>query len=73
VEVDEEEGVEASGENAHEATADLFGALAFGGAAGDVVAGLGVVDHAVAGDRPEGVVALAVAAAVEAVADGLAA
>src|SRR3954453_19306219 len=65
VEVGEQERIEASGEGAHEAAADLFGALAFGGAAGDVVAGLGVVDHAVVGDGPEGVVPLAVAAAVE--------
>ena len=49
------------------------GALALGGAAGDVVAGLGVVDHAVVGDQPERAVALAVAAAVEAVPRRLAA
>src|SRR3954453_6319936 len=67
VEVGDEQGKQAAGDVAHQAAADLLGALALGGAAGDVVAGLGVMDHAVVGDEPERAVALAVAAAVEAV------
>ena len=44
----------------------------FGGASGDVVAGAGVAAHAGEDDAPEGVVGLAVAAGVEAVAGDLA-
>src|SRR3954469_8173441 len=47
VKVGDEQGKEASGDVAHQAPPDLLGALALGGAAGDVVAGLGVMDHAV--------------------------
>src|SRR4051794_28211941 len=73
VEVGDEQGKQGAGDVAHQAAADLLGALALGGAAGDVVAGLGVMDHAVVGDQPERAVALAVAAAVEAVPRRLAA
>src|SRR5215210_2722182 len=73
VKVGDEQGKEASGDVAHQAPPDLLGALALGGAAGDVVAGLGVMDHAVVGDQPERAVALAVSAAVEAVPRRLAA
>src|SRR5215212_6359892 len=72
VEVGDEQRVEAAGEVAHQAAADLAAGLAFGGAAGDVGLGLGVVLHADHGDGVEGVVGLAIAAAVEAVALGLA-
>jgi hypothetical protein len=72
-EIGDEERVELSGEVSHEAASDLFVALAGLGAPCDVGAGFGVVDHAVVGDRPERVVALAITAAVEAVARGLAA
>jgi hypothetical protein len=72
VEVGDEQGVDAAGDVAHEAAADLFGALAVSGAACDVVAGLGMVDHAVVGDQPERAVSLAIAAAVEAMTGGLA-
>jgi hypothetical protein len=73
VDVCEEQRVEASGDVAHEAASDFLVALAVGGAAGDVGAGLGVVDHPVVGDEPERAVALAVTAAIEAVPDSPAA
>src|SRR3954447_14613384 len=72
VEVGEGRRVDAAGDVAHEAAAALLGALALGGAALDVVAGLGVMDHAVVGDQPERAVGLAFAAPVEAMARGLA-
>src|SRR6188472_918272 len=57
--VRDEQGKDAAGDVTHQAASDLFGALALGGAPGDVVAGLRVVDHAVVGDQPERAVALA--------------
>ena len=73
VEVGEQERVVPAGEVAHEAASDLAAGLALCGAPLDVVLGLGVVLHADHGDRVERVVGLAVAAAVDAVAAGLAA
>jgi hypothetical protein len=73
VEVGDEKWVEAAGEVAHEAAPDFAAGLAFVGAAGDVGLGFGVVLHPDHGDRVKRVVGLAVAAAVEAVTDGLAA
>src|SRR3954447_4860327 len=73
VEVGDQQRVEAAGEVAHQAAADLAAGLAFGGAALDVGLGLGVVLHADHGDRVERVVGLAVAAAVESVPNRLAA
>src|SRR5829696_200066 len=67
-----EEVPEASGEVAFEAADGFLGALAFGAFAGDVVLGLGVAAQAGDGDAVDGRVDLAVAAAVEAVAVGLA-
>ena len=72
-EVGDDQAVETSREVALEAAEDLAAGEAFGGASGGVGAGFGVVDESVVGDRPEGVVALAVAALVEPVAAGLAA
>jgi hypothetical protein len=72
-EIGDEEGVDAARDVAHETTPDLLRALAFGGAPGDVVAGWGVMDHAIVGGQPERAVGLSIAAAVEAVAAGLAA
>ena len=57
---------------AFEAADGFFGALAFGAFAGDVVLGLGVAAQAGDGDAMDGRVDLAVAAAVEAVAVGVA-
>jgi hypothetical protein len=51
-----------------QAAEDLLACESFAGASGCVGAGFWVVDHSVVRDRPEGVVALAVAAAVEPVA-----
>src|SRR4051794_28668965 len=73
VEVGDQERVEAAGQVAHEAAADLAASLAFCGAAGDVGLGFGVVLHADHRDRVERIVGLAIAAAVEAMADCLAA
>jgi hypothetical protein len=67
-----EEVPEAAGEVALEAADGFFGALAFGAFAGNVVLGLGVAAQAGDGDAMDGRVDLAVAAAVEAVAVGLA-
>src|SRR3954470_16020905 len=67
-----EEVPEAAGEVAFEAADGFFGALAFGAFAGDVVLGLGVAAQAGDGDAVDGRVDLAVAAAVEPVAVGLA-
>ena len=50
VEVGDQERVEAAGEVAHDAAADLAAARALGGAAGDIGLGLGVVLHADHGD-----------------------
>src|SRR3954453_18559975 len=63
---------DAAGEVALEAADGFFGAFAFGAFAGDVVLGLGVAAQARDGDAVDGGVDLAVAAAVEAVAVGLA-
>ena len=63
---------DASGEVAFEAADGVFGALAFGAFAGDVVLGFGVAAQAGDGDAVDGRVDLAVAAAVEPVAVGLA-
>jgi hypothetical protein len=67
-----EEVPEAASEVALEAADGFFGALAFGAFAGDVGLGLGVAAGAGDGDAVDGRVDLAVAAAVEAVAVGLA-
>src|SRR4051812_49585337 len=53
VEVGDEQGKQAAGDVAHQAAADLLGALALGGAAGDVVAGLRGVGHAGVWGQPE--------------------
>ena len=58
-------GVELAGDVALEAADDLLLRLAFGGASGDVGLGSGLVGHADERDAPEGVVGLAVPAAVE--------
>ena len=62
------DAVEVAGEVALEQTDGVACALAFADAAGDVVAGRGVVLAAVEDDGVEGAVELAVAAAAEAVA-----
>ena len=62
-----------AGEVALEDPGGVTAAFAFGDAAGDVVAGGGVVVAAVEDDGVEGAVELAVAAAAEAVACGEAA
>src|SRR3954454_9798983 len=67
-----EEVPEAAGEVAFEAADGFFGVLALGAFAGDVGLGLGVAAQAGDGDAVDGGVDLAVAAAVEAVAVGLA-
>jgi hypothetical protein len=67
-----EEVPDAAGEVAFEAADGFFGALAFGAFAGDVVLGLRVAAQAGDGDAMDGRVDLAVAAAIEAVAVGLA-
>ena len=67
-----EEREELSGDGALEATHDLLGGLALLGAPLGVDEGTGIVAQAGQGDDPQGVVGLAVPAAVEAVADGLA-
>ena len=67
-----EEVPDAAGEVAFEAADGFFGALAFGAFAGDVVLGLGVAAQAGDGDAVDGGVDLAVAAAIESVAVGLA-
>src|SRR4051794_6717329 len=67
-----EEVPDAAGEVAFEAADGFFGALAFGAFAGDVVLGFGVAAQAGDGDAVDRGVDLAVAAAVEAVAVGLA-
>src|SRR4051812_46957027 len=72
-EVGDDQAVEASGEVALQAAEDLAAGESFGGASGCVGACLGVVDESVVRDRPERVVALAVAALVEPVAFRLAA
>src|SRR3954451_8160573 len=63
---------EAAGEVAFEAADGFFGALAFGAFARDVVLGLGVAAGAGDGDVVDGGVDLAVAAAFEPVAVGVA-
>jgi hypothetical protein len=63
---------DAPGEVALEAADGVFGALALGAFAGDVVVGLGVAAQAGDGDAVDGRVDLAVAAAVRAVPVGLA-
>ena len=63
---------DAAGEVAFEAADGFAGGLAFGAFAGDVVAGFGVAAGAGDGDAVDGGVDLAVAAAVEAVAVGVA-
>src|SRR4051812_49731350 len=68
----DEQVPESAGEVALEAADRLLGGLAFGAFAGDVVLGLGVAAQARDGDAVDGGVDLAVAAAVEAVAGGLA-
>jgi hypothetical protein len=65
-----EVGVDLAGDVALEAADDLAFAEAFGGAAGDVVAGGLVVSHPDDGDDVEGAVGGAVAASAEAVAAG---
>jgi hypothetical protein len=67
-----EEVPEAAGEVALEAADGFFGALAFCAFAGDVVLCLGVAAQAGDGDAVDGRVDLAVTAAVEPVAVGLA-
>ena len=67
-----EEVPDAAGEVAFEAADGFFGALAFGAFARDVVLGFGVTAQARDGDAVDGGVDLAVAAAVEAVAVGVA-
>src|SRR5215218_10387040 len=67
-----EEVPEAAGEVAFEAADGFLGAFAFGAFAGDVVLGFGVAAQAGDGDAMDGRVDLAVAAAIEAVAVGLA-
>ena len=67
-----EQAPDAAGEVALEAADGFFGALAFGAFAGDVGAGFGVPTQPRDGDAMDGGVDLAVAAAVEAVAVGLA-
>ena len=67
-----EEVPDASGEVALEAAEGFFGAVAFGAFAGDVVLRFGVAAQAGDGDAMDRGVELAVAAAVEAVAVGLA-
>ena len=62
-----------AGEVALEEAGGVAAAFAFGDAAGDVVAGCGVVLAAVEDHRVEGAVELAVAAAAEPVPGGLAA
>lgn len=73
VEVGDEQREQAACEVAHEAAAGFAAGLAFGGAALDVGLRFGVVLHADHRDRVERVVGLAIAAAVEAMAAGLAA
>src|SRR3954449_6666900 len=68
----DEQVPEAAGEVALEAADGFFGALALGAFAGDAVLGFGVAAQAGDGDAVDGRVDLAVAAAVEAVAVGLA-
>ena len=63
---------DASGEMALEAADGFLGALAFGALARDVVLGLGVAAQAGDGDAVDGRVDLAVAAAIEPVAVGVA-
>ena len=63
---------DASGEVALEAADGVFGALAFGAFAGDVVLGFGVAAQPGHGDPVDGGVDLAVAAAVEPVPAGVA-
>ncbi len=65
--------VELAGDVALEAPADFAGAHAFGGAPGDVGAGLGAAAHAGQGDGVQGPVQRPVAGAVEPVPDGAAA
>ena len=67
------ERVEAAGDCPFEAAKDLAVAETFLASSFDVADGLGVDAHALAGDGPERVVGLAVAASVEAVSVGLAA
>src|SRR5207244_1539887 len=64
-EVGEDQVVEAACEVPFEAAKDLAAGEAFGGSSGGVGAGLGIVDEPVVRDRPERVVALAVATFVE--------
>ena len=66
-----EDAVEVAGDIAFEAALDLAGCLAIGGAARGVGAGGGVVLEAGENDGVERAVEVAVAAAVEAVADRL--
>src|SRR3954452_17403045 len=68
----DEQVPESAGEVALEAADRLLGGLAFGAFAGDVVLGLGVAAQAGDGDAVDGRVDLAIAAAVETVAVGLA-
>src|SRR3954467_7951615 len=68
----DEQVPESAGEVALEAADGFFGGLAFGAFAGDVVLGFGVAAQAGDGDAVDGRVDLAVAAAVEAVAMGVA-
>src|SRR3954453_15981206 len=63
---------DAAGEVALEAADGFFGAFAFGAFAGDVVLGLGVAAQAGDGDAVERRVDLAIAAAVESMAVGVA-
>jgi len=67
-----EEFVDAACDVSFEAAADLAGGLAFGEAAGGVGLGFGVAAEPGQGDGVQGPVELAVAAAVEPVAGGLA-
>ena len=67
-----EEVPDASGEVAFEAAQRFFAGLAFGAFARDVVLGLGVASGAGDGDAVDGGVELAVAAAVKAMALGVA-
>lgn len=64
--------VELSGDGPLEATSDLPAALSLLGAAGDVSLRGGIEDHSAAGNGVEGLIQLAIAVPVQAVAHGIA-
>src|ERR1700754_3563108 len=67
-----EDLVDLSGDVPFEAADDLLLGLAFGSASGNVGAGVRVPGHAGDGEDVEGIVRLAIAAAIEAITHGLA-